>query len=176
MNKYFNLINFVIFQVIWFVLILGKNDYLFIALLLLGLHFYLVKDAVNELKLVGIITALGTLVDSVLAHAEVFVFNDPIHTLMIPLWLLVVWSGFAITLTHSLSYFHSRFWLSVCAGMVGGPASYLAGERLGAVAFSHSTLITALCLGVLWAILFPLSIGLAKQSKGVSTKKYASTE
>lgn len=171
MNKYFKLINFIIFQILWFVLILGKNDYFFIGLILLGLHFYLVKAPLKDVKLVIAVTLLGTFVDSALTFLGVFIFDEQTKILLVPLWLVIVWAGFAITLNHSLSYFKQRYWLCAVAGAVGGPASYLAGQRLGAVILGPSTLESVLVLSGTWGLLFPLAVWLSSKFQAESSVK-----
>ena len=72
-----------------------------------------------------------------------------------PLWLIVLWIGFATTLTKSLSFFGKRAVLAIAGGLCGFPFSYLMGHRLGAVEFGYDPIIVALLLAAIWAVMLP---------------------
>ena len=73
---------------------------------------------------------------------------------LIPFWLIVLWALLATTLNHCLAWTAQPRWRAALLGAIGGPLSYYAGQRLGAVTFPFGVWPTLLGLGVLWAGLF----------------------
>ena len=73
-----------------------------------------------------------------------------------PLWIIVLWMGFAITLNSSLSWLKKKIKLSALFGAIGGPLAYLAGEKLEAVTILSPNAIIVIAIG--WAIITPLLI------------------
>lgn len=106
------------------------------------------------------IATIGILVDIVLTRSEIFVF--PEHAFL-PLWLALLWLGFSTTLVRSLKFLNRHLLLAALFGAIGGPSSYFAGYRFGAVDFGHELIPTLLLLAVIWACLLPLFFTLARQ-------------
>ncbi len=153
-HKWFKLINFLLFQIIWAISVFGKNDWIPVTLLLLALHFMLSPSQKKDLFTVLFVGAIGVLVDSALTGFKVFVFP---HDFLIPAWLVVLWAAFALTLNHSFDWLtRSRSILQAVLGGVGGAFSYWMGYQFGAVDFSFSEVITCFILLLTWSILFPL--------------------
>ena len=71
-----------------------------------------------------------------------------------PLWMTALWANFATLLDHSLRWLRGQLFPAVLAGAVGGPAAYLAGERLGAVVIAGT--YGVLLLAVAWGVAMPL--------------------
>ncbi len=69
-----------------------------------------------------------------------------------PPWLTALWLNFATMLTASLTWLVPRWRLGMVFGALGGPLAYLAGARLGALAFPHGTMIALLAIGMCWAV------------------------
>lgn len=78
-----------------------------------------------------------------------------------PAWIVALWVNFATTINVSLAWLKRSAWLAAAFGAIGGPLAFLAGERLGAVAFADP-LTSLLVLGIGWAILLPLVFLLAE--------------
>ncbi|NBS12550.1 MAG: DUF2878 domain-containing protein [Gammaproteobacteria bacterium] len=144
-------INVIGFQVCWLGLVLSVPLAIPIALMYALWHLLKVASA-SERRLIALIVVAGTLLDSSLTAFGVFAFTP--EPLLIPLWLCVLWLVFATTLKHSLRWLWTRqFWLLPLGGF-GAAASYLAGERLGAVALPYSQVVTALILTGCWTLLW----------------------
>jgi hypothetical protein len=138
------IINFLLFQLIWFVCILGAainetHAALALSMLLISLHFYLNKNKKNELKILLTASIIGFLFDGVLLKAGLVTYANPGWSYSLtPLWIVVLWMGFAITLNSSLNWLKTKLNLSVLFGAIGGPLAYIAGEKLGAVTLMRS--------------------------------------
>ena len=149
------LINFIWFQCIWVLAIFTQYDYWWIMVgLLVGFFFFTRKPYTDALGMV-LIVILGTLIDSALTLGGVYVFESPVYGVPIPLWLIALWAGFALTLGHSLNYLQSHLVICALLGAIFGPVSYWAGARFGAVGFPNSIISTLLILAIIWGVLFP---------------------
>ena len=148
------------FQGFWLCAVVGRERLLPLTLLLLALHFWLVRDWRGELRALLWVAGVGILVDSSLGASGVFVFPGDA---VLPLWLAALWLGFATTVTRSLAWLAARPWLAAVCGLLVMPWNYAVGERLGAVEFGFGLGPTAVLLGVAWAILLPLLMHLGSR-------------
>ncbi len=163
--RYLVLYNVVLFQVLWFTAVLGANQYLLAVALLLALHLYWCSNRRAELFLLLTGATAGIVCDSIMAIAGVYVFASGAQTLPIPWWLIGLWLGFAATLRHSMAPLMQKPVLFTVLSMVAAPLSYLAAAKLGAVEFPFGQLITAVVVGLYWAVLTPLLIALTRYSE-----------
>ncbi|MFT7558970.1 MAG: hypothetical protein ACI93R_000873 [Flavobacteriales bacterium] len=147
------LFNIVWFYAIWLSCVMGQNEYLALPTALLIIHYLLIKDTLLEVKLVGLIVLIGVSVDQLLALSGILIFED---TQVLPMWLIVLWFGFASTIPRSLKFLNKHWLLSSMLGGLGGTTSYLSGYALGAVTFGYPTLITSIILFIHWSILMVL--------------------
>ena len=156
------IINFLLFQLVWFVCILGaaKNAThaaVAFSLLIILFHFYLTKYKTSELKILLLASIIGFLFDGFLLKSELVLYADHGWSYSVtPLWIIILWMGFAITLNSSLSWLKKKLNLSILFGAIGGPLAYLAGEKLGAVTLLTSDALIIISTG--WAIITPLLI------------------
>ncbi|MFT6276388.1 MAG: hypothetical protein ACJAZ0_002494, partial [Halioglobus sp.] len=109
--QWFQLISF---QVIWFVAVFGRNQWLLVALLILLLHFAFSPEKKSDLKVLSL-ALLGIGIDAMLTAFGVFQFDET------PFWLAVLWLAFVLNFGHSLLYLRrlKTPWLVVvgaCAG------------------------------------------------------------
>lgn len=149
------IINFIWFQSIWFLAILYEDVYLLIIVALLAGHIAFSQHKRQD-SLFGLAIGLyGSLVDGLLLQSGIFEFSNQFHWL-IPYWLVTLWMAFGMMLRISLDYLQGRYWLAAVLGAISGPLSYLAGQRLGAVTFPQSMVMTVIVLAVIWAITVPL--------------------
>jgi hypothetical protein len=156
--KYPKWLNFLWFQCIWFVAILGREQTQWWLLALLLIHLALCKDWKTEIKLMLMCTSVGVALDSVFTWQGVFNFATPTTLLPIPFWLVAIWLGFSGTLRHSLSYLLPHPTLAMLGAGISAPLSYLAGMRLGAVEFGLNTWQTAVLIGAAWIFIMPVLI------------------
>ncbi|MCE2573131.1 DUF2878 domain-containing protein [Motilimonas eburnea] len=161
--KHFIWVNALVFQLVWFSSILMQQDSWPITLLLLFGHFYLSPQRRQDVILMFGVTLVGIIMDSSLSALEVFVFADQV---LMPVWLIFIWLHFALCLNHSLAWLR-RIPLVLVAliGAVAGPASYLAGYRLGAVELSYGSVISGVIIAVLWALALPAFVQFSAKLK-----------
>lgn len=144
------LLNILIFNWAWFTLILRQNDFLLLILLLFSIQFFYTSNKTTESKILITITLLGISVDSLLMQSGVLNFTTQ-DNLFIPLWLMLIWLGFATTVNKSLLFLTNKPRLQFLIGATLPPLNYLAGESFGAVSFSYSNLTTFIILSLIWA-------------------------
>ncbi|UXL37868.1 MULTISPECIES: DUF2878 domain-containing protein [Pseudomonas] len=150
-----NLINAGLFQLGWFACVLGGNSlWLLLAGGALLAHLLWISRSLAQVRLIAVVCVLGSTVDGLLLNAGVFAFKQA--GVLIPFWLVLLWALLAITLNHCLAWTAKPLWRAILLGAIGGPLSYYAGQRLGAVQFPLGLWPTLLGLSLLWAGLFPL--------------------
>lgn len=146
-------LNAALYQVVWFVSVLGGNDHIWAGLLLLLSHFYFSPCRRADGILVALLLGIGLLLDGTLRGIGFFRFNA--DGFPIPLWLMLIWMALATLPNHSLSWIKHRPVLAALFGMTGGPLAYWAGERLGAAAFQWPLVESLLLLALIWGLLMP---------------------
>ncbi|QOL25549.1 DUF2878 domain-containing protein [Thalassotalea sp. LPB0316] len=152
------LVNNLGFNAIWFSAIFLGNTALALGVPLLIAHCWYYR-ARNELSTLLQVVVIGILVDSTLMHFGVFKFAE--QSVLIPVWLMLIWAAFGATLNHSLAFLKDKKTLTLLVGFCLPPLSYLAGEKFGAVSFGYSTPYTLAILAVIWS---PLLYGLFRIS------------
>ncbi|KZY27863.1 DUF2878 domain-containing protein [Oleiphilus sp. HI0086] len=172
------LLNAVLFQSCWFLAILSDWYLALCAFALLLVHFVRTNASThNSLKLLYI-ACIGILIDSLLMHLGVYQFPNPelrTNDFIIPLWLIIMWCAFTLTLLSSLQWFLAKPYFFICLCCISGPASYLAGRHFGALHFADASLIFIILewfvVGVLCTAIFPSS---PKEDLPAQGGKYAS--
>lgn len=165
------LVNFILFQAGWFACVLfGTTPYHLMGPLIVGLiiayHLMTVPGQIVEKNLLLSALMIGVVWESLLTASGLLTYaQGQFVEWLAPVWIMFMWPLLAITLNVSLRWMKDRFWLSVVFGAIGGPAAFLAGERLGAVSFSD-TFVATLVLAAGWAVLFPLLMRLSSRYDG----------
>ena len=163
----FKITNFILFQLAWFICVLGaayNQTYfaLMISVIILLVHFALIKKRLLELKLILAAGIFGLLFDGVLLNFDLVIYNDPgLPYPITPIWIVMLWMIFAMTLNHSLAWLSQKYYLSILFGAIGGPLAYIAGEKLGAITLLSSNSIIMLCVG--WALITPVLLIIANK-------------
>jgi hypothetical protein len=163
------LINLIFFQCVWFAAVVGGkigNHALGPAALTVFIvcHYFLADTAKADFLLAGIAAATGLVLETVFLQSGLikYVHNFP-TTEFAPLWMLVLWANFALTMNGCLSWLQGRPLLAAILGFLGGPLSYYAGIRLGAAETVASTLIVLLIVGFTYALITPLFLETAQR-------------
>ncbi|MFL0810075.1 MAG: DUF2878 domain-containing protein [Agarilytica sp.] len=152
-SSYFKLVNFIIFQSVWCLGVFTGNTYVLVSAALIAAHFFLSQERRTDLQALLIIAPIGITVDLFLSISQVFVFDISI----IPVWLLLLWFAFSLTIVHSLAWIRNLPMVAqVFLGAFGGTSSYYAGYRFGAVDFGHPELHTCIILALVWGCKIPL--------------------
>ncbi|MFK3796647.1 MULTISPECIES: DUF2878 domain-containing protein [unclassified Pseudomonas] len=149
------LLNAALFQVGWFACVLGGNSgWLLLPVTIVLGHLWLIGTWRTEGRLLMTVFALGCVLDSALIKIGLFDFGEAGR--VIPLWLALLWPLLGTTLRHCLAWSARPWWLASLLGSIGGPLSYLAGSHLTYVQLPLGVWPSALILGVIWAVVFPL--------------------
>jgi hypothetical protein len=163
------LLNIALFQAGWFICIFAGSLWAVGATLLaLLIHgFFFVKHA-REWIVIVLFSALGIAIDSTLINFDILKSTSS----LIPLWLICLWVFLSFTLCHSLQWLQDRLALSAVAAAVLGPWSYWAGSQFVDIQLT-SLPISFLVLSLVWALVLPLGLFLARKllSKPISNTK-----
>lgn len=78
-----------------------------------------------------------------------------------PVWILILWAGFALNMNHCLAWMQGRWRLAALLGALGSPWSVLAGIGMGAAQAPSGAWALGLAYSLAWAIVLPLLSSLA---------------
>ena len=123
-----------------------------------AVHLLLARDARSEGILLLLAAALGLSWESALVATGV-VGYDVGHILpgIAPYWIVAMWVLFATTLNSGMRWLRRSLPLASIAGAIGGPMSFFAGYKAGAVTFADTGVALTL-IGIGWALLLPLMV------------------
>lgn len=121
---------------------------------LLVLFFYKLKNPLPVARTVFLFAMIGLGLDSALQGWGVYWFptGSDLPWPLVPLWYWPLWIGFALSMIDLEPVLRHKFWMWPCLGAIGGPASYAAGEKMGAIVVTKSYWWVA---GI-WFVLVPL--------------------
>lgn len=106
--------------------------------------------------------ACGLCIDGIAAGSGLVRYAAPTPAILAPLWIILLWGAFALTLNHSLAWFARRPWSAAALGAIGGPLAYLGAARaFAALTFSEPAWLGLLWLAAAWAIALPLLLRIA---------------
>jgi len=166
----------VVFQVGWFAAVLGgAHDHVIAGCgavaVIVGFHIWQADVPFQELVLIAITTAIGTIWDSALMIMNVIQYPyGVIVTGVAPAWIMAVWALFATAFNTSLTFFKRRYIYVSLFGAIGAPLSFLAGMRLGALQFPNQTK-ALIVIGIGWAIMMPILMRLAQRYNGYHSSR-----
>ncbi|MEO5844073.1 MAG: DUF2878 domain-containing protein [Caldimonas sp.] len=173
------LLNLVLFQLAWFAAVLGaayRWPALGTACVLAAVAVHIAGAARrrDELAFVAIVVAVGFLSESAVALQGHIVYpsGQPVAWLA-PYWIVALWALLATAPNVTLRWLKRRPALAALLGAVFGPASFVAGVRLGGARFVDATpaLVT---LALTWAVLMPLLMALSNRLDGFAASPAAS--
>lgn len=166
-----NTLNFINFQIGWFVCVLYPVwQAAGVVLVLLMLHFSLVSQhRLAELKFILLGTVAGAALDLLWLRSGVLadgvmvdgVTVDSYLSWLPPWWLIALWAIFMSTLSHSLNWISQYRWLPYLFAPIAGPFTYWSASKLGAVSLPHP-ISSLLVLALGWLVIFPLLLHLRK--------------
>jgi len=118
----------------------------------------------DEFLLLALAAATGFVWESLLVHAGIVQYGENASsTGLAPYWIVALWVLFATTLNVGMRWLRKNLLLASVFGALGGPLSFLAGAKVGAVSFSDtSTALVVIGLG--WAVLLPLLVSFAARA------------
>lgn len=162
-KKNFFWINLVWFQVIWFLAILYTQQANVIMAISLCFHFLFTPTRSSDLRNLIFISSIGICADYFLTAIGILNFNT---TTFIPLWLILLWCHFSLTLSHSM------LWLSKLAliarilfGAFFGTLSYYTATQLNDAQLHQNLILSLFSLAVIWGVLLPVYISMASHNR-----------
>jgi hypothetical protein len=156
-------LNFVLFQVGWFAVILlaarGDGDLALAAGLgFTILHLMLVSQRRLELKLLLPALPFGFVVDSALAATGAVEYADAFGDGLCAPWILTLWLLFAATFRHSFRWILGKRLVPMLLGAIVAPISYAGGARLGAVTIGDPFERSVVVIAIVWAVALLLAV------------------
>lgn len=165
-------INIVVFNLAWLVCVGSAAAGVpivgaLVVSIAVALHLSMADNVRSEMLLLGVAALIGFAWESLLVSANVLDYGT---TLAAPYWIVAMWILFATTINVSMRWLGRNWALAAVAGALGGPLSFIAGQRLGAVEFTDPV-ITPIVLGAGWAILMPALIHIARSFERTVSKQ-----
>ncbi len=166
------LANLILFQLTWVAAVGGAGYGLWWpGLLMLG-GFVLWHCASSagwqgDLLLAAMLAVIGFGADTALLQAGVLSYATPLPWAQAaPVWIVVLWAGFALTLNHSMGFLRGRPMWAALFGLLGGPLAYwVAANVWNAASFGGNDLQSLIVLGLVWAVLTPAAMALAERTR-----------
>ena len=161
-------LNVIAFQFGWFACVLGAaHDQPWlgsaVVAVLVAVHLATAVRPALEARLVAAALVIGVVWETLLLACGWIEYPTGfIWAGVAPLWIVMLWALFAITLNSSLGWLKGRLLVATVFGAVGGPLAYWGGVRLGALVFVEP-LFAVIALAVGWAVLTPLLVVLAQR-------------
>mgnify|MGYP005993486279 CR=1 FL=1 len=151
------ILNIVLFQITWISAALLSEVYALISLCFLSLTLWFSSLGKNTIiKRIVIAVLLGVIMDSMMSYLGVYRYPQTtlIPMLNIPVWLLIMWAGFACSLCLSLNWAVNKpaIFILLCAAF--GPASYLIGVKLEIILIIESAPLYMAMAWAAWAACF----------------------
>ncbi|MCK8124152.1 DUF2878 domain-containing protein [Pseudoalteromonas sp. 2CM39R] len=155
-----SIINFALFQGVWFMALLLEHNSLIPALVVVALMIYLSKQREQDswLLLCGLPLALGY--EWLASSLNLLAFK----VTPFPLWLAVLWAALLLTINTSMQFLQKLPWYiawGVCA--LFAPASYYAGMRFEVLNTELVVWQFWLVYGLGWASMFMAIIAINKR-------------
>lgn len=173
-----NIINFVLFQSLWLSCILGAaNKILWPATLLIScmLIMFLLPTLSNKKDKIflSICIALGFFLDSSMAYFGLIDYHyDYGFSHTAPFWIMFLWTGFALTLNHSMSWLLNKPKLGTLFIVIGAPLSYFSAEKLNAIQINEP-LVTLTLISFMWLIVYHIILAINSSSISKRTLNHA---
>ncbi|MCF5903292.1 MULTISPECIES: DUF2878 domain-containing protein [Aeromonas] len=149
------------FNLYWLLAVKWQQPGPLLAMLLL--HFIFSPSRLSDWRLLPIAVA-GCLLDALLWQLGLFRFPSGF-----PLWLVLLWLGFALTLAHGMRWLlRLPRWQQALFGVFGGASSYVAGAAMGAVHLPWGIWISSAQLAVIWMWWLPVLLWVMVKLEGES--------
>jgi len=166
------ILNFLGFQLLWWVCVLSANTTAGWAALLLVTLFtttqlHWIEGWLQALPVL-LCAIVGCLFDQTMLMAGWIKFHSysPLGhwqpVTHIPLWMMALWLGFASTLNISMRWLQQHLGLAGTLGAIFGPLAYLGAEQLDAVQLPYPFL-SLLWIAIEWAVALPLLLWIRRR-------------
>ncbi|MCB1607225.1 MAG: DUF2878 domain-containing protein [Xanthomonadales bacterium] len=161
------LANLLLFQLTWVAAVGGAGYGMWWpGLVMLGVfmlwHRLAEADWRSDLTIAGVLSVIGFAADSALLQAGVLQYATAVPSVHVaPIWIVVLWAGFALTLNHSMKFLHGKPIWAALFGLLGGPLAYWVAANVWHAASFGDARTSLIALGLVWAVLTPAAMALA---------------
>lgn len=161
---------FLLSQVAWFACVLGGAHGHGVIGALIGLAVVAInllafapdRGAATGLMIPAVL--LGPLTDRVQVALDHIRFHDAlIAGFWPPIWMIALWLVFASTVPSSFRWLYGRPWLTAAFGAIGGPLSYWAGAKLGAIDLHPQLWRSLVGIAIQYVVMLPLLVHWAQR-------------
>lgn len=151
-----NIINFIAFQVIWLIAVIGAaNEFIWPTIIaVFGFVIWQLSPKrrhPNDIRFVIYAIIFGLILDSIWQMSGLIKFKLALPYIA-PVWILLLWVTFALTFNHSLTWLKKNAYFPIIFGLIGAPLSYYAGTRLQAISYPEGALFISILLSASWAL------------------------
>lgn len=170
------LTNLMMFDLAWYLSVVGGAREMpwlgpLAVLFVIMFHLRAARNSAEEVLLVLSCAFIGTVFDSFLVASGWVTFKSGLFSeFLAPYWIITMWMLFATTLNVSMRWLRGKPWLAAAFGLVGGPITYLAGEKIGGIVLSNQ-FAALLVLAVGWAVMMPILMWLSENLDGMPGRR-----
>ena len=161
-------INLVFYQATWISAVAGAGHGLWWPGLLVLAAFVVWQLSVSawpraDALLMLMLSVLGFALDSLFVRCELMHFASAVPWPgLAPVWMVALWTSFALSLNHSLAFLQQRPLLGAALGGAGSPFAYWAAAHgWHALTLGERPWLTLGLVGAAWIVLMPLFAHLA---------------
>ncbi|MEH6709516.1 MAG: DUF2878 domain-containing protein [Alloalcanivorax venustensis] len=170
MNKSFAAlaINFVGFQLLWFVAVYGAAKgwgwaaWLVLAAMQLGV-WVLNRRWRQDLTLLAAGAVACVLFEPIWMAPGLIEYVDWPRRWVAPAWIWALWLGFAVSFNYCLAWLRPKLLLAALFGAFGGVFSVTVGINFGAATTPQGWWLLALSYGAVWSMVVPALAYLARR-------------
>ena len=162
-SRLFLIINALSFYIYWWFSFWGASIKQYhigplIAIIYFIFHFYMIFDKKKEFQYMLLCMFCGFLLESAFFYFQFIDYNGilPDNYSIIPIWVIVLWGGYALTVYHSFNWIYGKYYSSLMIGGLLGPLIYLSGDRMGCINFQYDAFTSYLILSPVFAVCFLL--------------------
>jgi len=151
MMRLHSLINFALFQVVWFMCLLLEQHAIVYSAVVIALMFYLSAQKKQDALLVLKALPLALLCEFIAVQLGLFEFKvDPL-----PFWLVFLWIALLLCINTSMSFLTNlKPWQAFAVCLLFAPGSYWAGSRFEVLELGMPLWQFWPLYGALWAATF----------------------
>lgn len=171
-KKLLNIINFIMFQTIWFVTAWGMTNNLeyigIISIIISALvHMKISKQKVNTFVFYLSALIIGIVTDTIFLKTNCIYIPDHHNIILKKLCLAGLWINFATTFEYSLNWIQKRYLLAMSLAFFGGPLAYYSGSKIGAIEIYDPAILSYIKIGVLWCVAMALLMFIFNKAKAI---------
>jgi hypothetical protein len=170
------LLNLAVFDIAWFASVSGGAREMpwlgpLAVLVAVMLHLRAARNRTEEVLLILSCAIIGAFFDSFLVATGWVTYKAGLFSdFLAPFWIITMWMLFATTLNVSMRWLRGKPWLAAVFGLVGGPITYLTGQKIGGIVLSNQfAALVALAIG--WAIMMPILMWLSEILDGMPGRR-----